>query len=225
MSSREDTEGVPEIPKLGGAAVPGLAFRRERAISILSEGFARNYLTVEEFERRVALAHGAATLVELDRLLDDIPAELQAISLRSGHSPERRDSGPSAPTRGRRAGLPARELSSEEQGVYGVMMSRTLRGRWLKSRAVSVRTLMSSTELDFRNVELPPEEIEIRVACVMSSLLITVPEDLPVQTEVMPVLGEVKEGRRVRAASADEAGPCLRITGVVVMSDVKIRTR
>jgi len=195
------------------AAVPAMAFRRERAVAILSEGFARNLLQIEEFERRVSEAHAARTLAELDRLIDDIPEELHLIS-----SPARTGSPREAPPR-------ARELASEEQGVQGVMMSRALRGDWLRSRVVAVRTLMSSTELDFRGVEMPPGEVEIRVACLMSTVLITVPEELPVQADVTPVLGEIKEGRRVRATSPRHSGPCLRITGVAVMSEIKIRAR
>jgi hypothetical protein len=58
----------------------------------------------------------------------------------------------------------------------------------------------------------------------MSSVTITVPEHLAVQADVVPVLGELKEGRRVRVAARGET-PSLLITGVAIMSEVRIRTR
>jgi hypothetical protein len=196
-------------------------------VAILSEGFARNLMRIEEFERRVAEAHAAGTLTELDRLIDDIPEELHAISL-SGETRARGSE--SAETRrafeerSQRRSPSGWELSGGEQGIHGVMMSRRLRGGWLKSRVVAVRTLMSSTELDFRELEMPPGEVEVRVNCLMSSVIITVPEYMTVQVDVVPVLGEVKEGRRVRAAAGGEA-PYVLITGTAIMSEIKIRTR
>jgi hypothetical protein len=233
-------EGGEPRPPGGGRppAAADLSFRRERTIAILSEGFARNVMGIEEFERRVAEANAARALAQLDRLIDDIPEELHALSLRKGgaatNSGRGMASGPGPGSGGRgsrgsasavrgRAGS-GRDLSGEEQGVYGVMVSRTLRGRWLKSRAVAVRTVMSSTELDFRDVDLPLDEIEVHVGSVMSSLVITVPEGLAVDCELVPVVGEVKEGRRVRAARGDET-PRLRITGVMVLGEVRVRVR
>jgi hypothetical protein len=225
----------------GGDSVPAprdFPFRRERTIAILSEGFARGVMGIEEFERRVAEANAARSLGQLDRLIDDVPEELHALSLRKGGTaPDSegemgsgresgaggRSSRDSYPGSWRRSGS-GRDLSEEGQGVYGVMMSRTLRGRWLKSRTVAVRTVMSSTELDFRGVDLPPEEVEVRVGSVMSSVIITVPEGLAVDCEIVPVLGEVKEGHRVRAARGEET-PRLRVTGVVVLGEVRIRAR
>jgi hypothetical protein len=83
---------------------------------------------------------------------------------------------------------------------------------------------MSSLEFDFRDLELPPEIVEINVLALMSSVVVTVPQDLPVQTEVVPILGEVKEGRRVRTKIPGR-GPGIRITGFLMMGDVRVRSR
>ena len=53
---------------------------------------------------------------------------------------------------------------------------------------------------------------------------VTVPVDLPVRLEVIPILGEVKEGRRV-ATGIPKKGPGLRITGFTMLGEVKVRTR
>ena len=189
-------------------SVVGLPAKRERTIRILSECFAKNLLEMEEFERRVAQAHQAQSVQELARLIDDIPGEL-------AEAPEQV---PEAVSSGRLV------LREEEQPVYGIMMSRRLRGQWLKCRTVNSKTLMSSLEFDFRDLELPSDVVEINVLALMSSVVVTVPEDLPVQTEVVPILGEVKEGRRLKTV-LPRKGPGVRLTGFAVMSELKVRTR
>ena len=52
----------------------GLGTVRQEAIDTLMEHFANDVLTVEEFERRVSLAHKAESLDELRELLTDLPS-------------------------------------------------------------------------------------------------------------------------------------------------------
>jgi hypothetical protein len=200
MSDRQD------LPQR--RSVVGLPTQRERTIKILSECFAKNLLEMEEFEYRVSQAHQARSVQDLARLIDDIPGEL-------AEAPEEKPE-PSS-TR-------STFLREEEQPVYGIMMSRRLRGQWLKCRTVNSRTLMSTIEFDFRDLQLPAEVVEINILGLMSSVVVTVPPDLPVQLDVVPILGEVKEGRRV-ATSVPRKGPGVRITGFVVMGEVKVRAR
>jgi hypothetical protein len=189
-------------------SVVGLPAARERTIGILSECFARNLLEMEEFERRVSLAHQAGSVKDLARLIDDVPGDLAEAADR-----------PPDPATGRMLAL-----REDEQTFHGIMMTRRLRGQWLKCRTVNTRTLMSSVEFDFRDLELPAGVVEIEVLAVMSSVVVTVPPELPVQTEVVPILGEVKEGRLVKTNLAGK-GPGIRITGFAVMSEIKVRSR
>jgi hypothetical protein len=163
---------------------------------------------MEEFERRVSQAHQARSVQELARLIDDIPGVL-------AEAPEKIPEP---------AAVRSTVLREGEQPVYGIMMSRRLRGQWLKSRTVNSRILMSSLEFDFRDLDLPPGIFEINLLALMSSVTVTVPADLPVQLEVVPFLGEVREGRRVKTV-IPKKGPGIRITGFVIMGDVKVRTR
>jgi len=205
MTDRRD---LPEQEPPQRRSVVGLPAQRDRIIRILSECFARDLLEMEEFESRVSQAHQARSVQELARLIDDIPGDLAE---EADGSPVKASSG----------GVVLRD---EEQPVYGIMMTRRLRGRWLKCRRVNSRTLMSTVEFDFRDLELPSDIVEINVLALMSSVVLTVPEDLPVQTEVIPILGEVKEGRRVNT-TLPEKGPGVRVTGFVLMGEVKVRSR
>jgi len=205
MNDRRD---LPQQEPPKRRSVVGLPVQRERTIKILSECFAGNLLEMEEFERRVSLAHQAGSVQDLARLIDDIPGDLaEAVE----ETPE------PACTR-------SIVLQEDEQPVYGIMMSRRLRGQWLKCRTVNARTLLSNLEFDFRDLELPAEIVEINILDLMSSVIITVPPDLPVQLEAVPILGEVKEGRRVNTRMPKK-GPGVRITGFVIMGEVKVRVR
>jgi len=204
MTDRRD---LPEREPPQRRSVVGLPAARERTIRILSDCFAENLLEMEEFESRVSLAHQAQSIQDLARLIDDIPGELAEAA--------------EAP---KRPAVKRLVLRDEQQPVYGIMMTRRLRGRWLKCRTVNSRILLSSVEFDFRDLELPSDIVEINVLALMSSVVLTVPEDLPVQTEVVPILGEVKEGRRVKT-TLPEKGPGVRVTGFVLMGEVKVRSR
>jgi hypothetical protein len=207
MSEQDDLpQAEPVQPHTRG--VVGLPAQRERTIKILSECFAKNLLEMEEFEKRISLAHQAGSVQDLARLIDDIPGEL---------AEETQETPEATSTKGL-------ALRDDEQPVYGILMSRRLRGQWLKCRTVSTRALMSSVEFDLRDLNLPDGIVEINVLAMMSSIVITVPEDLPVQLEVVPILGDVKEGKRVVSGSP-KRGPGVRITGFIVMGDVKVRTR
>jgi hypothetical protein len=205
MNDRRD---LPQQEPPKRRSVVGLPAQRERTIKILSECFAGNLLEMEEFERRISLAHQAGSVQDLARLIDDIPGDLaEAVE----ETPE------PASTRNI-------VLQEDEQPVYGILMSRRLRGQWLKCRTVSARTLMSTVEFDFRDLELPADIVEINILGLMSSVVVTVPPDLPVQLEAVPILGEVKEGRRVNTRMPKK-GPGVRITGFVIMGEVKVRVR
>jgi len=207
MKERSDLpEPEPDVEPR--RSVVGLPAQRERTIKILSDCFARNLLEMDEFERRITRAHQARSVQDLARLIDDIPGEM----VETAEAEERKPSAPSL------------TLRDDEQPVYGIMMSRRLRGRWLKCRTVNSRVLMSNLEFDFRDLDLPSDIIELNVVALMSSVVVTVPEDLPVQLEVVPILGEVKEGRRVKATVSGR-GPGVRITGFAVMGEVKVRVR
>jgi len=205
MNDRRD---LPQQEPAKRRSVVGLPAQRERTIKILSECFAGNLLEMEEFERRVSLAHQAGSVQDLARLIDDIPGDLAEAEQQT---PE------PASTR-------SIVLQEDEQPVYGIMMSRRLRGQWLKCRTVNARTLLSNLEFDFRDLELPADIVEINILGLMSGVVITVPQDLPVQLEVVPILGEVKESRRVNT-SLPKKGPGVRITGFVMMGEVKVRVR
>src|SRR6476620_9852492 len=62
------------------SSLVALRDRREAAIQRLADSFAADLLTIDQFDDRVARAHGATTVAELDALVADLPAAAPAKS-------------------------------------------------------------------------------------------------------------------------------------------------
>ena len=101
-----------------------LAGTRQQAIDALCEHFANDALSVDEFERRVDLAHKAQSSADLRKLLQDLP---------TGDLPIRRDEvTPAHPPRAE-ASVPAHRV--KERGVMVAALGGVERkGRWIPAR-------------------------------------------------------------------------------------------
>jgi Domain of unknown function (DUF1707)/Cell wall-active antibiotics response 4TMS YvqF len=179
---------------------------RERVIAALQEHFAHDALDVDEFERRVTLAHTASTTDELEGLLGDLPALAAALALV-----------PKA------ALVPASEVRPV-QTVFALMSSTERRGPWVVPRKMRVRATMSSTVLDFRDARLPAGPVDIEIRAIMSSTEIIVPPGLAVDTDGVAIMGSFEHVDRA-PADPDPEAPLLRIHGLALMSSVEIKMR
>jgi Cell wall-active antibiotics response 4TMS YvqF/Domain of unknown function (DUF1707) len=179
---------------------------RERVIGALQEHFAHDALDVDEFERRVTLAHTSESPEDIGTLLDDLPALAEA------------------PSRAPKAALvPVGEVRPA-QTLRAIMSSTERRGPWTVPRHLRVRSTMSSTVLDFRAARLPAGAVEIDLRVVMSSVEILVPPGLAVETEGVAIMGSFEHVDRAPAHPDPEA-PLLRVRGLVVMGSVEIKMR
>jgi hypothetical protein len=179
---------------------------REKVIAALQEHFAHDALDVEEFERRVTLAHQAESVTDVTALvadlpvLADVPAPLPKAAL-----------------------VPAADVRPA-QNVYGIMSSTERRGAWLVPRRLRVRGTMSSIVLDFREARLPAGVVEIEIRAVMSSVEIIVPPGLAVDAGGVAIMGSFEHADRA-SAHPDPDAPLLRVSGLAVMSSVEIEMR
>jgi hypothetical protein len=178
---------------------------RERVIAALQEHFAHDALDVEEFERRVTLAHTSEAQETISALLDDLPA--------LAHEPGRAAA----------ALVPAGEVRPS-QTLRAIMSSTERRGPWVVPRQVRVRATMSSTVLDFREARLPAGPVEIDLRAIMSSTEIIVPPGLAVETEGVAIMGSFEHVDRA-SAHPDPDAPLLRVRGLAFMSSVEIKMR
>jgi hypothetical protein len=194
-------------------ALVALRTRRDEVIEMLTDGFARDALDVGEFEERVDLAHRATSVEALEQVVQDlepvragVPAPSEALAAR-----------PAAD----QALVPAR---ASRRRAWAILSSIEREGRWRVPQQMRVVAVMGAAELDFRDAELPPGEIELHVTMVMGSVEIIVPPTLAVECDGIAVMGAFESVDRA-PATPDPDRPLLRITGVAVMGALEIETR
>ena len=124
---------------------------RQAAMDRLTEAFAADQITMEEYERRASLANLAARPPALDDLTFDLPA-INADGQKGGHA-----------ARSRRSSGSFDLIGAPPVTTGCVMGDRHLTGNWLTSDRVSTFTVMGSTKIDLRDVDLPPGATKIEV--------------------------------------------------------------
>jgi hypothetical protein len=178
--------------------------RREAAIQRLTDGFAADLLTVEQFDERLARAHGAMTIAELDTLV----ADLEAVQ-----------PGPST------ALAPLRvepSLEASKKRLLSVFGNVERRGAWVVPGQLRVSTVFGNAELDFREARFATGVTEIHARVVFGNLEIIVPPHLVVECEGTTLFGNLESHA---GAVADPDRPRLRIHGTVVFGNIEVQVR
>jgi hypothetical protein len=172
---------------------------REQVIAVLTDRFANDHLTLEEFERRTAAAYAATT-----------PAALAALTA---------DLGVTA-VPGSRASLPKMNI--------GVVLGSIVRQMDRVPRHLEVRTVLGNVELDLTPAAFPPGVTEIALHAFMGNIEIQLPKNVGVEDHVSAVLGSFEYRRHPRASSWVESSgitSVVRFTGKVTMSSAEVVIR
>lgn len=193
------------LPDDTGRNLPAGSSLRDSAVDALSEAFAQDVLSVEEFERRVELAHRAETPAELRALLEDLP--------RQGQVPATRDEPAS---RGVATHVP------EQAVVVGILGGGVRKGRWHPARYNYAVGVLGGAELDFRDCDLPPVT-DVRCFAVLGGVDVVVPPDVIVDASGVGILGGFDHV--AEAHEAPPGAPVIRITGVAFLGGVSVSVR
>lgn len=181
--------------------------QREQTIQALCRHFADDSLTVEEFERRVELAHRAGTIAELQALLADLPV--------------------TPPVRVEQPASRPRPLPSENQAaehLVAILGGVERKGRWAPARETRILAIMGGAELDFREAVLGPGVTEISVACFLGGVEVIVTPDVVVETGGVAIMGGFSHRSRGTSPPNPDA-PVIRITGFAFMGGVDVQAR
>lgn len=181
--------------------------RRELVISRLSEGYAQDVFDVDELERRLDLAHSAASIAELDALIADLAPVARSTALVVA--------GPAAiddPNR----------LETKKQRV--ILSSVERRGPWSVPRHLDLYVVWGNAELDFREASIGPGVTTIHVRVFMGNFEVVLPPNLAIDVDVSSFAGNVEERHRV-PPDADPARPLIRIVGTVRFGNLEVTTR
>ncbi len=192
---------------------------RERAIDLLSECFARDMLSVEDFERRVAVAHAAGSMAELGEAIEGLGKD--------GTAPAKgEDSTKQIP----RGAPPATfsEVRPTDRAV--AVFGETKRaGQWVPARRNTAVAVMGSVRIDLREARLGPGTTTITAVTFMGSVEVLTPPGMHVQCAGSAVFGSFEHGDSEHGGS-DPApvGPdesMVRVDGFSVFGSVEIETR
>lgn len=193
------SSGLPSVP---------LQSRRDTTIAALCEHFSKDHLTLDEFERRLDLAHSVQSVPELDKLLHDLP--VLATPPAAVAAPA------SAPTR-------IATHAREQQHFIAIMGGVDKRGTWQPAAKTYCYSLMGGCSLDFREALLPPGETEVTVIAVMGGAEIIVPPGLRVDCDAIAIMGGVDHP--AESGPPDPTAPVLKVNGFLLMGGVEITVR
>jgi hypothetical protein len=179
---------------------------REQVLAQLSDAFAKDELSLEEFEARVNRAYQASTEAGLGTLVEDLtPLTELAVA--------------PAPV----AALVVGSSSVRAPRVLAVLGNVERRGRFPVPDGYRATSVLGNVELDLRDVAFSAGVTHLHVRAVLGNVEIIVPPDLPVECEGSGILASFAALHRV-PPEGREGGPSLRIIGSAVLGNVEIRT-
>jgi hypothetical protein len=194
----------PTPPVSAGLAFPvaSLDAARERAIRLLTDGFAYDTITVEEFEYRLAQMTHASSPQAIDALVADL----------------------AAPPNGPSQSAPNLAVAIPTEGRILSVMSATRRvGPWRVPPSMLVKAIMSEVKVDLRYAVVPPG-CTIDVSAIMANVAFIVPPGLIVDFDVTPLMGSARSDPRASGRDV-YVQPHLRILGSAIMAEVRVKVR
>ena len=206
------------------AGVPVGDDERQSAVDALCEAFADDRIRVEEFEKRVEVAHRAETIEELKALLSDLPAPKPPAVREEKPKPERSSDSLSTSVRRSKHPLLPPEAVRENSLIAGVMGGGKRRGAWRPARVNYAVGVLGGFELDFRDAPLPPGVTEVRVLCLLGGGEIIVPPQVAVEVSAVGLMGGFEEQHDL-ASTRDPDAPVIRVTGLAVCGGGSITVR
>lgn len=195
-------------------ARPPLTHTRDVTIDALMEHFANDVMDIDEFERRVGIAHKATTADELKELLHDMPgASTLPVPADSQLPVSRTD-----------FSVTSAAHVKEREYALAIMGGTSRKGHWRPARSNVVMALMGGADLDFREAVLSPGITEVKVYTVWGGVDIVVPPGVNVESHGIAIMGGF-ESTGDSPGRADPDAPTIRITGIAVMGGVDVSVR
>jgi hypothetical protein len=194
--------------------LPALPDQRQATVDALVRHYAADHITVDEFERRVDVAHRTHDLQELARLTADLPAV----------RPEPTAPMPEADRLILRGARAVADAVRDSQTLVAIMGGVERRGVWTPARRTVVLCVMGGADLDFREARFGPGITEVFVFAMMGGADIVVPPDLAVDASGLAIMGGFGHQEQ-RYVLNDPDAPVLKLRGFALMGGVDISVR
>jgi hypothetical protein len=207
MPSDQDSLTGLSLGRPDRAALARARETRDRVIAVLSDAFAHDALDVDEFERRVTVAHTSESPAEIQALIADLPGPTEAIAPLSALSPG------------------TETLATQAtQTVYAILGGIDRRGAWNVPRRMRVVAMMGGASLDLREARFPAGVIDVDVKALWGGVQIIVPPGLAVEVHGTAIMGGFQNVNHA-PPHPDPDASLLRVHGIVVMGGVDITMR
>jgi uncharacterized protein DUF1707/cell wall-active antibiotic response 4TMS protein YvqF len=185
--------------------VVSLERERERTIELLSQHFAHDNLSLDELERRLEQVYRASSVPALRDLTRDLPTDaVEAQEQRAVAIPE--------------------AFAPEHDRIVSIMAETKRRGMWRAPKRLDVWCIMSDTTLDLTEAQLTSSVTEIHLRAVMAAVKVIVSPGVRVVVQPSAFMSSVADeiGNQPPVGSG---APVVRITGPVVMAELKVVVR
>jgi hypothetical protein len=190
-------------PRLPADQAPlSLEAARERAIRLLTDGYAYDVIGEEEFEWRLGQMSHLDSPHAIDALVADLVAPAPgSTGVAVGQSP----------------------MFEPHGRVLGIMSEIRRQGPWRVPQRLRVKGIMSDVKIDLRYAVLPPA-CTIDVIAIMANVTFIVPPGMIVDFEVTSLMSSAHNDERSLATSVYTL-PHVRIRGRAIMAELKVRAR
>lgn len=192
---------------------------RETTIEQLSESFAKDELSLDEFEARVDRAYAAVDCAEVRALVSDLT--LVEVAQRSvvATSPAA-----TATETARSATSKAIQLHPSKQLYCGLAIFGNIerRGQWVLAPESQALAVFGNVELDLREAVIPDGVSELHVKAIFGNVEIIVPPTVSVESHGVGIFGNFDSLERMPVEP--DGGRVLRIMGKSIFGNVEVST-
>ncbi|MDR1867984.1 MAG: cell wall-active antibiotics response protein [Treponema sp.] len=175
--------------------------RKNKAIELLSEQYAQNGLSVEEYERLVEYIYKSESPKELSLIESLVNEQVRQHPLSSAQP----------------------QQTSSKRSTITILASRETTGIKLHTLQ-SIITVLGDHTTTISDGDLPPGPTYLDITNILANNTVWVDPGITVRIEAMPILGNVSIDRnveqRVRVGS-----PELIVTGITVLGNIVVKVK
>lgn len=162
-------------------------------IEILKDAYAKDLISIDEYEKRVEFAEKSKSIEEINLLVQDIPSDLFAES-----------------------------SISESESIRCEMSSKQFNGSFLRSKKITIEASMSTIILDYRTVKPIKGIQEIILNTKMTNIILFLPNNITTENRINEQMTEFKETKSNINVDIEKIS-CIRFLGDAEMTTIKIK--
>jgi hypothetical protein len=187
------------VSESGLPAIRASDAERDATVIRLREAMTEGRLTLDDFSQRTDAALTALTRDQLAAVVADLPAH-GAIGYTA--SPLVVDTAP---------------------WVVGIMGSSSRTGRWQVGHELHAVAVMGESKIDLRQAVIDAPLIIVDALAIMGTVEVIVPEGVQVDLQGIAIMGS--KTMRMSDAPILAGAPVVRITGLALMGEIKVRNQ